>query len=205
MGLNDVVESTSLRSLVDSDDDDDDGGARDAFSLRLRMEKITTREGRGDAQIDSQMVESALPSMRPVISLQFTYMERPVDVVEPNTDEEEEDEDEDSDFDIVPAIEESIAALLSSNVSEEGDYDHDCEACPICLEEFESAMGTHGKSQFLTRMPCAHVFHCHCIVQWLHIRHLCPLCRYPMPTRVIMKERLIPHFHRAGLSKLSQV
>ncbi|KAL6194820.1 hypothetical protein ACLB2K_035895 [Fragaria x ananassa] len=47
--------------------------------------------------------------------------------------------------------------------------------CAICLEkDFEQ--------EPFTRLPCTHHFHVHCIVQCLEINHLCPLCRYPMPT-----------------------
>ncbi|GAV71969.1 zf-RING_2 domain-containing protein [Cephalotus follicularis] len=51
-----------------------------------------------------------------------------------------------------------------------------CDECRICLEEF-----VVGSDQFV-RMPCNHVFHADCIVKWLKTSHLCPLCRYPMPS-----------------------
>jgi hypothetical protein len=34
----------------------------------------------------------------------------------------------------------------------------------------------------LTRLPCLHHFHRRCIVRWLEISHMCPMCRHPMPT-----------------------
>lgn len=46
--------------------------------------------------------------------------------------------------------------------------------CSICLEELP--MGLQ-----VTRMPCSHVFHSDCIVEWLKRSGLCPLCRFRMP------------------------
>ncbi|KAL0436915.1 UNVERIFIED_CONTAM: RING finger protein 11 [Sesamum radiatum] len=47
--------------------------------------------------------------------------------------------------------------------------------CSICLEEI-----LNGKR--VTRLPCLHVFHGDCVVRWLRGSHVCPLCRYPLPT-----------------------
>ncbi|OAY56879.1 hypothetical protein MANES_02G052000v8 [Manihot esculenta] len=51
----------------------------------------------------------------------------------------------------------------------------DPENCIVCLEEFEDG-------DDLIQMPCSHLYHQHCIVEWLMTSHLCPLCRYQMPT-----------------------
>lgn len=50
--------------------------------------------------------------------------------------------------------------------------------CSICLEEFES------KLEEVTRMPCSHVYHAHCIVKWLEYNRLYPLCRFEMPKSI---------------------
>lgn len=47
--------------------------------------------------------------------------------------------------------------------------------CVVCLEEVEV-----GKMGMV--MPCEHVFHEDCILTWLKESHLCPLCRYQLPT-----------------------
>ncbi|TYI28593.1 hypothetical protein ES332_A05G255200v1 [Gossypium tomentosum] len=47
--------------------------------------------------------------------------------------------------------------------------------CMICLDEF-----LDGNEVAL--MPCQHVYHDACIVKWLKASHLCPLCRYQMPS-----------------------
>ncbi|KAL6213058.1 hypothetical protein ACLB2K_012506 [Fragaria x ananassa] len=49
--------------------------------------------------------------------------------------------------------------------------------CAICLQDFaESA------EELITCLPCKHHYHVNCIVLCLEINHICPLCRYPMPT-----------------------
>lgn len=57
-------------------------------------------------------------------------------------------------------------------------------SCAICLEDFRAAGagGVVEQQPSITRLPCGHHYHLHCIVQCLEINHLCPLCRYPMPT-----------------------
>ncbi|KAL5826471.1 hypothetical protein ACOSQ4_018268 [Xanthoceras sorbifolium] len=47
--------------------------------------------------------------------------------------------------------------------------------CSICMEQLWAVT-------YATAMPCSHVYHGDCIVQWLKQNHFCPLCRYEMPT-----------------------
>ncbi|GMI99683.1 hypothetical protein HRI_003637600 [Hibiscus trionum] len=48
------------------------------------------------------------------------------------------------------------------------------KACTVCLDEFSDG-------DEVASMPCNHVYHYNCIVEWLETSHLCPLCRYQMP------------------------
>ncbi|XP_015081235.1 E3 ubiquitin-protein ligase RING1-like [Solanum pennellii] len=50
------------------------------------------------------------------------------------------------------------------------------ETCMICLGKLITKDFVE-----LTRMPCKHVFHGDCIIQWLEKNHVCPLCRFRMP------------------------
>ncbi|KAK4559395.1 hypothetical protein RGQ29_008559 [Quercus rubra] len=82
--------------------------------------------------------------------------------------------EEDDDYEASRArhtSEESIQGLEEVRV--EGLYLK--EACPVCLEGL--SMGLEAM-----RMPCLHVYHECCIVEWLRKCNLCPLCRYEMPT-----------------------
>lgn len=47
--------------------------------------------------------------------------------------------------------------------------------CPVCLENF--TVVSH-----VTRMPCSHMFHRTCILSWLNKSHVCPLCRFQLPS-----------------------
>ena len=69
----------------------------------------------------------------------------------------------------VPATRSSIEAL--EKIRFEG-----LDQCMICLDKLNSAV------ELVTRMPCKHIYHGDCIVQWLETSNLCPVCRFQMPT-----------------------
>ncbi|PRQ32021.1 putative transcription factor C2H2 family [Rosa chinensis] len=39
-----------------------------------------------------------------------------------------------------------------------------------------------GADELITQLPYAHQYHVDCIIKWLQMSHMCPLCRYPMPS-----------------------
>ncbi|KAG1327610.1 E3 ubiquitin-protein ligase RING1-like [Cocos nucifera] len=49
------------------------------------------------------------------------------------------------------------------------------EECVICLEKFDARAE-------VSKMPCSHAFHSRCIIQWLEVSNLCPICRSQKPT-----------------------
>ena len=51
-------------------------------------------------------------------------------------------------------------------------------ACSVCQEEFPP----RGKAQ---KMPCGHLFHPDCLVEWLQKHNTCPLCRHQLPSEKI--------------------
>ncbi|KAJ9677272.1 hypothetical protein PVL29_022332 [Vitis rotundifolia] len=103
-----------------------------------------------------------------------------------NEEEEEEEEDEDDQDEIlaevmrsslndvidlsVPATRASIEALEKIKFEDGNSTDK----CMICLEEFAT-------ESEVSRMPCSHVYHEDCIIEWLERSHMCPLCRFKMP------------------------
>ena len=71
----------------------------------------------------------------------------------------------------LPATRDAIESLEKVTIE-------DCDTmkmCVICQVEFN-----HGME--VTKMPCNHLYHQECIVQWLETSHMCPTCRHPMPT-----------------------
>ena len=77
-----------------------------------------------------------------------------------------------------PATKSSIEALKIVKI------DGSCtsnDQCSICLDDF-----CDGSEVMV--MPCLHICHKDCILKWLETSHLCPLCRYLMPTRRVEDE-----------------
>ncbi|PRQ16906.1 putative aminoacyltransferase, E1 ubiquitin-activating enzyme [Rosa chinensis] len=60
-----------------------------------------------------------------------------------------------------------------------------CVICKEGLDHFDDDV----EEGLVTRLPCSHLYHGDCIVQWLETSNLCPLCRYPMP---VMEEEEQP-------------
>ncbi|XP_063096152.1 RING finger protein 122 isoform X1 [Cavia porcellus] len=47
------------------------------------------------------------------------------------------------------------------------------QTCAVCLEDFK------GKDE-LGVLPCQHTFHRKCLVKWLEVRCVCPMCNKPI-------------------------
>lgn len=74
-----------------------------------------------------------------------------------------------------PASVQSIRQLPTVTVRREDLIDAANRECCVCLEPVEL-----GK--VVIRLPCAHIFHRTCILQWLQTHCTCPVCRYELPT-----------------------
>ncbi|ESN96703.1 hypothetical protein HELRODRAFT_153096, partial [Helobdella robusta] len=46
------------------------------------------------------------------------------------------------------------------------------DSCTICLDNFE-------EGHIECELQCGHVYHPHCISDWLKKNYFCPLCRRP--------------------------
>ena len=49
------------------------------------------------------------------------------------------------------------------------------ESCPICLELMEINENENVKE--LGSLECEHTFHKDCIIEWLKVQTICPMCR----------------------------
>ncbi|PRQ21233.1 putative aminoacyltransferase, E1 ubiquitin-activating enzyme [Rosa chinensis] len=83
--------------------------------------------------------------------------------------EELGDEDMDIDPKFVPASKSALEKLERAIVVQVSTM------CSVCREELVA--GSEA-----TRMPCLHLYHESCIVEWLGKSKYCPLCRYSMPS-----------------------
>ncbi|OIW10481.1 hypothetical protein TanjilG_00419 [Lupinus angustifolius] len=73
---------------------------------------------------------------------------------------------------MVPASHKDVQSLKTYKLPQQ---------CQICLEKFYGEKEDDDDVE-ITAMPCGHVFHHHCIIQWLQTSHMCPLCRSPLST-----------------------
>lgn len=81
-----------------------------------------------------------------------------------------------------PASTKSIRQLPTVSVTPEDLVDENNRECCICFEE-------HHIRDKVSRLPCAHIYHPSCIVQWLVKNNTCPQCRYELPTDNVVYER----------------
>mmetsp|Transcript_3393 Transcript_3393/g.7112 ORF Transcript_3393/g.7112 Transcript_3393/m.7112 type:complete len:218 (+) Transcript_3393:156-809(+) len=58
---------------------------------------------------------------------------------------------------------------------EEGKYQGHTECCSVCFGRLMEGVA-------LVRMPCSHIFHITCAVEWLSRKCTCPDCRYELQT-----------------------
>lgn len=70
----------------------------------------------------------------------------------------------------MPAKKSAVEAL----VREKAMSDYEETDCVICLEKFVLEAE-------VIKMPCLHVYHKDCIIQWLERTHSCPFCRFKLP------------------------
>ncbi|KAK4769012.1 hypothetical protein SAY86_027162 [Trapa natans] len=86
----------------------------------------------------------------------------------------------------VPATPSSIQALETFPADRLEDDDH----CTICVDEFDRTITeSGGSSEEITMMPCSHKYHSRCILEWLKLNHVCPLCRFELPHDVVAIEQ----------------
>ncbi|KAE8717711.1 hypothetical protein F3Y22_tig00110030pilonHSYRG00009 [Hibiscus syriacus] len=76
------------------------------------------------------------------------------------------EDDEENQGLMIPASEGAIEGLEEVEVENPID-------CAICLDNLSSSCKAK-------RMPCSHIFHAHCILNWLGIGNFCPTCRFEL-------------------------
>ena len=74
-----------------------------------------------------------------------------------------------------PASNRAIRTLPTVTVAPEDLVDENNRECCICFE-------SHHLKDRVVRLPCAHIYHPPCIVDWLKRSCTCPVCRYELPT-----------------------
>jgi len=80
-----------------------------------------------------------------------------------------------------PASNRALRTLPTVTVAPEDLVDETNRECCICFE-------AHHLKNRVVRLPCAHIYHPPCIVDWLRRSCTCPVCRYELPTDVPMYE-----------------
>ncbi|KAK7319480.1 hypothetical protein RJT34_04201 [Clitoria ternatea] len=129
--------------------------------ITYRVQRLFKSEGNPE-------VENPSPSRNPRGYSLYLHIEFQV----PEEDEDEVIEQSLQEVRMIPASNEAVNLLRTFNFNGQKD-----EHCTICMEEFDS----DNQVAEVSMMPCDHIFHQQCIMSWLQISHMCPLCRYSMP------------------------
>jgi hypothetical protein len=74
---------------------------------------------------------------------------------------------------------------------EDGEEENEEDCCCICLGDYED-------DEELRMLPCLHAFHKECIDSWLHINHICPLCKKDVQTMLAEKFSMLPLVQPGG-------
>ncbi len=80
-----------------------------------------------------------------------------------------------------PASKEAINKLKKFKMSEKYCKKNDKgvleqPTCCICISDIK-------KNEETLLLPCGHMFHSECVVNWLNQNNTCPVCRFELPTR----------------------
>lgn len=57
-------------------------------------------------------------------------------------------------------------------IKEENKYFKNNDVCCICLEKMQL-----DNEKTLSSLICEHTFHTECLIEWLKVKDLCPICR----------------------------
>ena len=76
---------------------------------------------------------------------------------------------------VPPASRSALASLSEIVVSLDDLIEESNKECLICLAEHE--IGSRA-----TKLPCGHLYHKPCLLQWLVLHAFCPACRYELET-----------------------
>ncbi|KAI8896393.1 hypothetical protein BC833DRAFT_597565 [Globomyces pollinis-pini] len=78
-----------------------------------------------------------------------------------------------------PAASEEVLNTLPRLKFESDLNEH--KECPVCQDDFTENID-------IIRLPCQHIFHPNCILDWLKLNGTCPVCRYSLVDSPVREE-----------------
>ena len=72
-----------------------------------------------------------------------------------------------------PTDEAILNNLPETNIEDATKLDADKKNCVICLEDFKNG-------DKATVLPCIHMFHSNCLIDWLKTQNSCPICKFKL-------------------------
>ena len=176
-----IIEGIKIDNSDDSNDSDEEGEGDESEDDNEEEEEEEEEDDDDDDEEEINDNNNQINNLINDESNEDNYDEDNYDEnsEEEENEEEENEEEENNDLHIFKLKKDKF--ILNLN---EFQYKHikkytknKEKKCPICLLKYKGP-------DIIKEFPCNHIYHKNCILKWLKISNICPLCKYDITNEV---------------------